>query len=126
MTLSTNAVEILHRSDAPQLRVSATAEPAIPGLGLLTFSGTMCTTTVPGAAEAIADWLVRTTPTSLGVDLGAVDFIDGRGVSLLVEVQARARALGISWSITDPGDRARDLLQVCELLEQMGVEPVAH
>lgn len=125
MHLHASAVEVLHVSEAPELRVSAAAETDTSGLHVLTFSGTMCTMTCPGAAEAIAAWIARTSPVRLGVDLRAVDFIDGRGVSLLVEVHQRARALGIVWSVTDPGERARDVLDVCELLDQMGVEPVA-
>ncbi|MFN3216259.1 MAG: STAS domain-containing protein [Acidimicrobiales bacterium] len=124
MHLSAAAVEILHVSEAPQLQVSAAAETDNPGLGVLTFAGTMCTMTVPGAADAIAGWLARAAPDRLGVDLAGVDFIDGRGVSLLVEVQQRVHALGIAWSITDPGERAREVLDVCALLDQMGVEPV--
>jgi anti-anti-sigma factor len=126
MTLSADAVDIIHISEAPRLRVSATAEAEPTGHCVLTLSGTMCSTTVPAATEPIGRWLRRARPERLGVDLGGVDFIDGRGVSLLVELQQQARALGIDWSITDAGDRARDVLEVCELLGSMGVEAVAH
>lgn len=125
MHLNARAVEVLHHCEAPLLRIDAPSRADTAGLAVLTFTGTMCTMTCPGAVEAIAAWLARASPVQLAVDLGAVDFIDGRGVSLLVEVHQRVRALGIGWSITDPGERARDVLDVCRLLDQMGVEPAA-
>lgn len=125
MQRSADTAEIVHSCHTPRLRVGADCADGLRGRHLLTFSGTMCTMTVPGAVEAITRWLARAEPTEIGVHLGSVEFIDGRGVTLLVAIRAQARALGIGWSIVDAGERARDVLGICELLEAMGVEPVA-
>jgi len=126
MQRNTTHAELLHISEAPRLRVSGTAPADGHGPHAVSFAGTMCTMTVPGAMEAITRWLARTEPAHLGVDLADVEFIDGRGVSLLVALRCQARALGIQWSIVDPGCRARDVLDVCELLESMGIESLPH
>lgn len=126
MTAHIDAVEILHTCEASRLQVSATTGADGSGLGVLTFSGTMCTATVPGVLAAIERWIDRTELQMIGIDLGAVDFIDGRGVSLLVGVQLRAQARGLGWSIVDLGPRGYDVLTVCDLLEPMGVEPLTR
>jgi anti-anti-sigma factor len=59
----------------------------------------------------------------LSVDVGLLIFIDSTGLSLLVSVHKKVRALGHTLTIRDPTPATRRLFQITGLEDVLTVEP---
>jgi anti-sigma B factor antagonist len=59
----------------------------------------------------------------LSIDVGLLNFIDSTGLSLLVSVQKKVRALGHNLTIRDPTPATRRLFQITGLEDVLMVEP---
>ena len=59
----------------------------------------------------------------LSIDVGLLIFIDSTGLSLLVSVHKKVRALGHSLTIRDPTPATRRLFQITGLDDVLTVEP---
>jgi anti-anti-sigma factor len=67
----------------------------------------------------VVHWYERCSPSNLRVDLGCVEFIDGRGVSLVVDLVRRAEPRGGAVTIDPVSSCVLRLLDICGLRSLM-------
>jgi anti-anti-sigma factor len=78
------------------------------------------------SAESLSEQLRLVTADlvdDLSIDVGLLIFIDSTGLSLLVSLQKKVRALGHTLTIRDPTPATRRLFQITGLEEVLKVEP---
>jgi anti-sigma B factor antagonist len=78
------------------------------------------------AVSAFRESLTRATRTSRAVEihLGDVDFIDGSGLSMLIEAMARARKADYEISIVDASDCVRRLIEITDTADRLAPLPI--
>lgn len=80
----------------------------------LDLAGVLCTLTVQRVRDLIAE-VAEASPAPVSIDMSAVTFIDGRGLSLILKTQERLESRGLSCAIVDPSPVVRRLFDVVGL-----------
>jgi anti-sigma B factor antagonist len=81
-----------------------------------------------GAAGALEEALLRAADAggSVELDLGGVDFIDGSGLSVLMEADSRARHMSRELRIVNPSRNVRRLIEFTDTADLLSpLSPVA-
>jgi anti-anti-sigma factor len=78
------------------------------------LAGVLCTLTVHRVRDLIAE-VAESSPAPVAVDMSAVTFIDGRGLSLILTTQERLSARGLGCEIVNPSPVVRRLFDVVGL-----------
>jgi anti-anti-sigma factor len=75
----------------------------------------LCTHGIAQLTSDVVQWYEQCSPADLRIDLGCIEFIDGRGVSLLVDLVRRARPRGGVVRIHPASSCAVQLFDICGL-----------
>ncbi|WP_420452105.1 STAS domain-containing protein [Ilumatobacter sp.] len=97
--------------------IAVRSEPGPAGgrPSVLRVEGDMCTETLPPAVLRAMSIVVELADRDVDVDLGAVSFVDGRGVGALVLLRRAAERRGVALRVVGPSGRVRRLLEICDL-----------
>ena len=80
----------------------------------LDLAGVLCTLTVQRVRDLIAE-VAEASPAPVAIDMSAVTFIDGRGLSLILKTQERLESRGLGCAIVNPSPVVRRLFDVVGL-----------
>ena len=69
--------------------------------------------------ETIAEQAVRAHPERIELDLAAVDFIDSSGLRSIIVLRGRARAEGITLTVTGLSPAAERILELTGLIDEL-------
>lgn len=116
--------------EQPRLQVCIAPRRGSAWIVPFSFAGTLCLETTMQTQHIIDHWMVEQDVTAVDVDLSAVDFIDARGVSLLLRMRTRCdenrHRLGRStdlplMSVSAASACALRLFGICEIEAILGV-----
>lgn len=81
----------------------------------LVFDGTVCTHSVAAVARPVIDAVIAAGPAAVSVDVSRVGFIDGRGITLLVELRKATVDAGGAFSVDGRSPAVSGLVELCGL-----------
>jgi anti-anti-sigma factor len=105
--------------------VQLEVNPAPGGPTHLIVSGEVDLSTAPRLRAAGVAAITAPECTGLAVDLSAVSFLDSSGVGALVAVRSAGAGLDRAVTIVNPSGRVRQVIDICGLAAEFGLEPTA-
>jgi anti-anti-sigma factor len=99
-------------------------QPTVEGIAALAVSGEVDMSNATDLREAGEKAVTADSVDSLVVDLSAVTFMDSSGLGALVAIRAAAADAARSLRITNPSPRVRQVIEVCGLGPEFGLDAV--